>query len=68
MSGKALLKIFERKSWELVRVRGSHHIMRHPDGRAAVIPIHGNATVHIGIVQNLLRKHLRLSDEEIAEL
>lgn len=42
--------------------------MKSPDGRTAVIPVHGNATLHVGILNTLLRKHLKLSDEEIADL
>ena len=67
-SGKELVALFERKGWKLTRVKGSYHICRSPDGRIAVIPVHGNVPVHVGIVQELLRKKLKLSDAEIASL
>lgn len=63
-----MLQLFERKGWELVRIRGSHHIFRSTTGKVAVVPVHGNDPVHIGILNNLLRKHLSLSEEEIARL
>ena len=31
-----------KMGFELIRVRGSHHRMKHPDGRMTIIPVHGN--------------------------
>lgn len=31
--GRDLLKALQRAGFEVVRVRGSHHFLRHPDGR-----------------------------------
>ncbi|MFH0770300.1 MAG: type II toxin-antitoxin system HicA family toxin [Candidatus Peregrinibacteria bacterium] len=67
-SGKTLLRLFRKHGWLLVRVQGSHHILRSPDGRIAVVPLHGNATLHTGLLNNLLRKHLQLSREEIERM
>ncbi|HLC66453.1 hypothetical protein A3C37_02725 [Candidatus Peribacteria bacterium RIFCSPHIGHO2_02_FULL_53_20] len=63
-----MLKLFESKGWKLVRVRGSHHIFHSTAGKVAVVPVHGNDSVHVGILNNLLRKHLALSEEEIEKL
>ncbi len=41
--------------------------MKSPEGKIAVIPIHGGKTVHTGIVNNLLKKHLNLSEDEITQ-
>ncbi len=68
LTGKALIALFKQKGWSLQRVRGSHHIFRNAEGQIAVVPFHGNRPVHVGIVQQLLRKKLKLTDEEIAEL
>jgi predicted RNA binding protein YcfA (HicA-like mRNA interferase family) len=57
-----------REGWELVRIKGSHHILKSPTGKTAVIPIHGGKIVHTGITNNLLKKHLNFSEEEIAKL
>jgi predicted RNA binding protein YcfA (HicA-like mRNA interferase family) len=32
----------------LVRVRGSHHFLRHGDGRATVVPVHSGETIGPG--------------------
>jgi predicted RNA binding protein YcfA (HicA-like mRNA interferase family) len=33
-------RLVERHGWILVRIRGSHHVFRMPDGRIYVIPVH----------------------------
>ena len=37
---KAWLKVFQRLDFELVRQRGSHAFLRHPDGRRLTIPVY----------------------------
>lgn len=40
ISGKDLLRVLLRAGFELVRVNGSHHRLRHPDGSVTTIPVH----------------------------
>jgi len=35
-----LLKLVEKHGWVLDRVRGSHHILRKPDGTGYPVPVH----------------------------
>lgn len=37
-----VLKLVRRRSWVLVRVRGSHHVFRRPSGGIYVVPVHRN--------------------------
>ena len=62
------MTIFEQKGWSLMRVHGSHHVFRSSDGRTAVVPVHGSKPLHVGIVQDLLRKKLEMTEEEIVSL
>ncbi|MEI8174123.1 MAG: type II toxin-antitoxin system HicA family toxin, partial [Deltaproteobacteria bacterium] len=39
-SGPQLIKALRRLGFELIRVKGSHHFLRHPDGRCTVVPVH----------------------------
>jgi len=42
-TGKRLIKILEGRGWYVKRIRGSHHILRHPSIPDAVpVPVHGN--------------------------
>ena len=42
VSGKEMCKVLEGLGWVLDRIRGSHHIYRHPDGRS--VPVLSTAT------------------------
>jgi predicted RNA binding protein YcfA (HicA-like mRNA interferase family) len=47
ISGKDLLKAFRRLGFELVRQRGSHVFLRHPDGRRLTIPVYDVVPVNL---------------------
>ena len=56
VSGKALAKVIQRKGWNLVRVKGSHHIFVMSGRRERiVIPIHGNRPLKIGLLRALMK-------------
>jgi predicted RNA binding protein YcfA (HicA-like mRNA interferase family) len=38
----------------VARVAGSHHIMRHPDGRGTTVPVHSNRDVAKGTLRGIL--------------
>jgi predicted RNA binding protein YcfA (HicA-like mRNA interferase family) len=38
-----------------LRVRGSHHFLRHADGRATVVSVHAGETVGPGLLAKVLR-------------
>ena len=39
-SGKELIKILNKLGFEVIRIKGSHHFLKHIDGRTTVIPVH----------------------------
>ena len=41
--------------FEVVRVKGSHHFMRHPDGRTTVVPVHAGEATGRGLLSKILR-------------
>ena len=53
-SGKELLVILESIGFEVIRIKGSHHYMKHPDGRATVVPVHSNENIGIGLFMKIL--------------
>jgi len=55
MTGKELLKESQKKGFKLIRVKGSHHILRHEDGRELNIPIHSNKDIPNGLLHYLLK-------------
>lgn len=40
VSGARVVKALEKVGFQVVRVKGSHRIMRHPDGRWTTVPVH----------------------------
>ncbi len=47
ISGKDLLRVFQRLGFRLVRQRGSHVFLRHPDGRRLTIPVYDVVPVNL---------------------
>lgn len=54
-AGRELVKALAKLGFEVVRVRGSHHFVRHPDGRCTVIPVHRGETIGRGLLAQVLR-------------
>jgi len=50
--------------FEVIRVKGSHHFLRHADGRCTVVPVHAGETLGIGLVTKIL-KDADMSAEEL---
>ena len=40
VTGKALISALKSAGFLVQRVKGSHHFVRHPDGRTTVVPVH----------------------------
>ena len=51
----------------MVRVKGSHHFVRHSDGRATVIPVHSGETLGPGLLASILRD-LKLTRDQLQKL
>lgn len=67
-TGKQLIAALKRLGFEEIRVRGSHHYLRHPDGRSTVVPIHAGETIGHGLVSKILRDCEIDRDELAADL
>ncbi len=66
LTGRQLLAALRKLGFEVARVRGSHHFMRHPDGRATVVPVHTGETIGRGLLAKILRD-TELTAEQLAE-
>ncbi|MBS3769503.1 MAG: type II toxin-antitoxin system HicA family toxin [Bacteroidales bacterium] len=64
ISGKELLGLLKSIGFEVVRVRGSHHRLKHPDGRITTIPIHSNKDLPKGLLRKIIREDLKLTMEQ----
>ena len=66
-SGKELVAALGRIGFEVIRIRGSHHYLRHTDGRATVVPVHAGETVGPGLMTKILHD-CELTREDIEPL
>jgi len=55
VKGKDLIAALERAGFEITRTRGSHHFLRHPDGRVTTVPVHAGETIGPGLLSKILR-------------
>jgi predicted RNA binding protein YcfA (HicA-like mRNA interferase family) len=67
LTGKELIGAIKRAGFQIIRIRGSHHFLRHEDGRSTVIPVHSGETIGPGLLQKIL-KDCDLSSEELEAL
>ena len=67
LTGAELIAALAKVGFEVVRVRGSHHFLRHPDGRSTVVPAHAGEVLGPGITAKILRD-CDLSSDALREL
>lgn len=60
------IRAFNRLGYETVRVRGSHHVLKHPSGSMIVLPMHRGA-LKVGILLDAIER-AGVSPEEFEEL
>jgi predicted RNA binding protein YcfA (HicA-like mRNA interferase family) len=56
LTGKETIKALERIGFQVIRVKGSHHVMRHTDGRQTIIPVHAGEIIGIGLLSKILKQ------------
>ena len=67
VTGKQLIATLARAGFSVVRTRGSHHFLRHPDGRTTVVPIHMGETIGPGLLTKIMRD-IDLRAEQLNEM
>ena len=54
MKGKELVKLLKKNGWTLVRIQGSHHVMK-KGNQIEVIPVH-NTDLPVGLTKAILKR------------
>lgn len=67
LTGAEVIRALETGGFGVLRIRGSHHFLRHPDGRTTVIAVHAGETIGQGLMGKILRD-CELSRDEFREL
>ena len=55
LTGKALIRALKKFGFEVIRTKGSHHFLSHPDSRCTVVPVHSGETIGKGLLSQILR-------------
>ena len=55
LTGKEVVAALAAAGFSVIRVKGSHHFLRHGDGRATVVPVHAGETLGPGLMAKILR-------------
>lgn len=53
--GKELIAALIKAGFSVVRVKGSHHFLRHANGRTTVVPVHAGEPIGPGLLSKILR-------------
>ena len=67
LTGEEIAKALVKAGFHVLRQRGSHVYLQHPDGRATVVPIHKGETVGRGLLRKIMHD-VDLGREEFLEL
>jgi predicted RNA binding protein YcfA (HicA-like mRNA interferase family) len=63
VTGKELIAALHTAGFTTLRVKGSHHFLRHVDGRTTVVPVHAGESVGPGLLAKILRDVKRTRDD-----
>ncbi|RLI83086.1 hypothetical protein DRP04_02350 [Archaeoglobales archaeon] len=67
VKAEKVIKALSKLGFQIVRQKGSHVIMKHPDGRVTVIPVHKGEELGRGILREII-KDAKVSKEEFLKL
>jgi predicted RNA binding protein YcfA (HicA-like mRNA interferase family) len=68
VSGKDFIKFLQTLGFIVVRVNGSHHRLKHSDGRITTVPVHKNEDLPKGLMRKIIREDLDLELDEFLNL
>ncbi|OGU17468.1 MAG: hypothetical protein A2X61_08860 [Ignavibacteria bacterium GWB2_35_12] len=54
LKGKSLISILNKLGFEIIRIKGSHHFLKHQDGRFTSVPVHPGEEIGPGLLFKIL--------------
>lgn len=55
LNGREVIKALNEAGFRVLRIKGSHHLLRHVDGRTTTVPVHGSEIIGPGLLSRILR-------------
>lgn len=62
-----VIKVLSKIGFKVARQRGSHLILKHPDGRLTVVSIHAGEDIGRGLLLKII-KDVKMSKEQFLKL
>ena len=67
VTGAEVIAALGKVGFSVLRVKGSHHFLRHDDGRSTIVPVHSGETIGPGLLHKILRD-CQLTAAQLTEL
>ena len=67
ITGRRLIKALKKLGFEVIRSKGSHHFLRHADGRCTTVPVHAGETIGRGLLAQI-RRDCEISAEDLRKV
>ncbi len=67
LQGQERIVLLCKAGFEVIRIKGSHHFLQHPDGRCTVVPVHRGKAIGPGSMSKILRD-CEMTRDDLAEL
>ena len=67
VKGRQIITALSKSGFTVHRIRGSHHFLKHSDGRCTVIPVHSGEDIGPGLLNKILRD-CDITKEKLIEL
>ncbi len=67
LNARQIIVALEKAGFEIIRQKGSHVRLRHPDGRVVTVPVHKGQDIGRGLLRKILRD-ADLTREEFIQL
>ncbi len=67
VTGRHLVKALQRMGFHVIRSKGSHHFLRHDDGRCTTVPVHAGETIGRGLLAQI-KRDCEITVEDLTEV
>ena len=67
LTGNQLIKALQKLGFDVARIKGSHHILIHADGRRTVVPVHSGEDIGTVLLSQIIRD-CQITRDELRDL
>ena len=54
VKGDQVVEALKRAGFSILRIKGSHHVVGHDDGRRTVVPVHRGKDIKRGLLRKII--------------